>query len=101
MLETTSGDPEVLAVSFEHPQIQNFVTVLINGSSTGRVVKLQGQGLPRAVDVYVTSATETLSRPVRESSQAIVLPPRSVATAISGSHLDRVERAHCPGRRHR
>jgi glucuronoarabinoxylan endo-1,4-beta-xylanase len=102
MVATQSEDAAVLAAAFEHPEIGNFVTVLINGADSERVVRLQGKGVPRGVDVYITSATETLSRPRHALSRSIVLPPRSLATVIAGSYLDPVPnpRKRCPPRWH-
>jgi glucuronoarabinoxylan endo-1,4-beta-xylanase len=90
MLASTSDDPRVLAVAFAHEQIGNVVTVLINGASSEKVVRLVADGLPRDLDAYVTSASTQLGAlPTRVTRDAISLPARSIMTLVSGSYLDK------------
>ncbi|HWO09583.1 MAG TPA: hypothetical protein VNN80_08900 [Polyangiaceae bacterium] len=89
MLGTRSDDPEVLAAAFEHERIGNFVTVLLNVGLAEKSVVLEGNALPSVLDAHVTSATRILgSTGTAMRRDAIVLPPRSITTLISGSYLD-------------
>jgi len=89
MLRTSSDDPKVLALAFLREQPDSFVVVLINGARSDRTVRLAGDGLPRELDAYVSTASVSLgSKPARVASDAIVLPPRSISTLVSGSYLD-------------
>jgi glucuronoarabinoxylan endo-1,4-beta-xylanase len=93
MLATTSDDPEVLAVAFEHERIGNFVTVLINVAQTKKTVTLAGHDLPSVLDAHVTTATRILGASgVPVQRDAIELPARSLTTLISGSYLDQPRR---------
>jgi O-glycosyl hydrolase len=97
MLRTVSDDPEVLATAFEHSAIGNFVSVLINTAHTDKPVSLEGEQVPGVLDVHVSSATRLLGATGTPTPrQAIVLPPRSVATLISGSYLDPPRRTGTP-----
>jgi O-glycosyl hydrolase len=97
MVRTTSDDPQVLAAAFTHERIGNFVTVLINGARAGKTVRLVADGVPAQLDAYVTSASTPLgTRPLRVQRDAIVLPPRSIMTVVSGSYLDRPSAAPRP-----
>jgi glucuronoarabinoxylan endo-1,4-beta-xylanase len=92
MLRTTSDDPALFAVAFAHERIGNFVSVLINGAKTEKVVRLVARDLPEELDAYVTSAETSIgTRPSRVTRSAITLPPRSIMTVIHGSYLDRPE----------
>lgn len=89
MLATTSDDPEVLAVAFEHERIGNFVTILINVAHTSKTVALEGHALPNVLEAHVSTAIRipgATGTPMRR--EAIELPARSLTTLISGSYLD-------------
>lgn len=94
MLATTSDDPEVLAVAFEHERIGNFVTVLVNVAHEKKSVALEGQHLPDELDAHVTTATKILGAiGTRVQRAAVELPARSITTLISGSYLDEPHRS--------
>ena len=89
MLRSTSDDPKLLAVAFAHEQLGNFVTVLINGASTEKKVRLVADGLPEELDAFVTSASTRVGvEPRRVLRDAITLPARSIMTVVNGSYLD-------------
>ncbi len=99
MLASTSDDPKLLAIAFAHDapahgapahgQSGSFVSVLINGAKSEKLVRLVGAGVPPELDAYVTSAnTKLWAKPTRVARDAIVLPPRSIMTLVSGSYLD-------------
>ncbi|MEO8183135.1 MAG: hypothetical protein ABI895_30255 [Deltaproteobacteria bacterium] len=91
MLRSSSDDPRLLAVAFAHEQLGNFVSVLINGAHIEKRVKLVADGLPEQLDAFVTSASTRIGvEPTRVARDAIVLPPRSIMTVVSGSYLEAV-----------
>jgi O-glycosyl hydrolase len=92
MLATTSDDPKLLAVAFAHDapapgQGGRFVSVLINGARTEKVVRLVVDGVAPELDAYVTSAsTNVWAKPARVARNAIVLPARSITTLVDADH---------------
>jgi glucuronoarabinoxylan endo-1,4-beta-xylanase len=89
MLRSTSDDPKLLAVAFAHEQLGNFVSVLINGATSEKRVKLVADGLPEELEAFVTSAgTRTGVEPTRVVRDAITLPPRSIMTVVSGRYVE-------------
>jgi hypothetical protein len=96
-LATTSDDPKVLAVAFAHDapapaQSGRFVSVLINGAKTEKVVRLAMDGLAPELDAYVTSASTSLwAKPTRVARHAIVLPARSIMTLVDTDHSLRLD----------
>ncbi len=105
MLAAASEDPELLALAFEHRRIGNFVTVLVNQGTTEKVIVLEGDALPRALDLYVTSEGVDLGPPRRVRRRGFRVPARSVATLVQGSFHDAPSCSSSPssavaGRRH-
>jgi len=89
MLRSSSDDPEVLAAAFLHEGLGNFVSVLINGATSERNVKLVADGLPEQLDAFVTSAsTRTSVEPTRVQRDAIRLPGRSIMTVVNGGYRE-------------
>jgi glucuronoarabinoxylan endo-1,4-beta-xylanase len=90
MLATTSDDPRLLGIGFAHEQMQSFVTVLINGASSEKTVRLVADDVPQELDAFITSAgTKLGTEPRRVRREAITLPARSIMTVVSGSYLDK------------
>lgn len=97
MVRTQSDDAQVLAAAFTHERIGNFVTVLINGARAEKTVRLVADGVPAELDAYLTSASTPIGTQHRRVDRnAIVLPPRSIMTVVSGGYLDKPETAPTP-----
>lgn len=89
MLETRSDDAMLLALSFTHKVTGCFTSVLINAAPVQKTIRLTGDGLPSKLELHVTSpATNVRNAPLQVGREALVLPPRSIATAVSGSYTD-------------
>jgi hypothetical protein len=88
MVATTSDDSQVLAASFEHSTIGNFVTILVNGSTSSKSVTVQGSNVPTTMDAYRTSASENFVKLATVKNGAVTLPPRSITTLINGGFKD-------------
>jgi hypothetical protein len=69
------------------------VSVLLNLSQEKKSVALEGARLPSLLGAHVTSAVQILGATgTQVRREAIELPPRSITTLISGSHLDEPSR---------
>lgn len=90
MVDSHSDDPDLHAAAFEHPRLDNFVVVLLNGAGAPKTVRLEGSDVPFAFDAYTTSASQSLGpTPTLAYRDRIVLPARSVTTLVRGPYVDR------------
>ncbi len=84
-VEATSDDDEALVVAFDHAAMGALTLVVINVGTDEKPLTLAGPELPGSFEVYRSSATEDCAALGQIAADAIVLPPRSVTTLVSGN----------------
>jgi glucuronoarabinoxylan endo-1,4-beta-xylanase len=84
-VEAKSNDDDALIVAFEHPEMGALTLVAINVGTRAKDLTLTGSDLPASFDVHRSSEAEDCEDLGAVAADAIVLPPRSVTTLVSGN----------------
>jgi len=84
-VEAASDDDEALVVAFDHAAMGALTLVAINVGTEEKPLTLAGAELPVSFEAYRSSATEDCAALGELAADAIVLPPRSVTTLVSGN----------------
>jgi glucuronoarabinoxylan endo-1,4-beta-xylanase len=85
MVKVTSGDSSVLAAAFEHASMDTLTVLLINASSTQKIVNLAGANIPAALTMYTTSAIDNCVDKGTVNATSITLLPNTVNTLVAGN----------------
>ncbi len=81
MVDVTADNESILVTAFTHTAKNTMTIVVINTSEEPKNITLSGKGLPSKFTLYRTSSSEDCADAgVISSSDAIVLPGRSVTT---------------------
>ncbi len=80
-----SDDDEALVVAFDQAAMGALTLVAINVGAEEKPLTLAGAELPESFEVYRSSETEDCAALGELAADAIVLPPRSVTTLVSGN----------------
>ena len=85
MVKVTSSDSKVLAVAFEHASMGSFTAILINASSSRKIVNLAGVNVPSTLTMYTTSASDNCANKGTVNAASIALLPGTVNTLVAGN----------------
>jgi glucuronoarabinoxylan endo-1,4-beta-xylanase len=79
-----TGNADVHVVAFKHDQLNNFVVLAMNSSSSAYTLSLTGANVPSSFTHYRTTATDNCANAGTVQSSSITLPANSLNTLVSG-----------------